>query len=63
MKDNQVPFGKTAYEIIQEATAEFTYPVCYDFPFGHIDDNQSVILGMNYNLSVTLEGGVLRNSE
>ncbi len=63
MRDNQIPFGKTAYEIIQEATAEFTYPVCYDFPFGHIDDNQSIILGMNYNLSVTLDGGVLRISE
>ncbi len=63
MNDNEISFGKTAYEIIQAATAEFSYPICYDLPFGHIHDNQSVILGMNYTLSVTPSGGVLRNSE
>lgn len=45
MKDNTVPFGKTAYEIISETVKEYNYPVCMGFPAGHIDDNRVLILG------------------
>ena len=53
MKDNPVPFGKTAEEIIWDAVKEFDYPVCFNFPCGHIDDNRSLILGRNASLKVT----------
>jgi len=52
MKDNQVPFGKTAEEIIAEAVAEYDYPVCYHFPAGHVPDNRALILGREALLSV-----------
>lgn len=56
MNDNQVPFGKNAEEIIAEVTSEYDYPVCFDFPAGHLDDNRALILGMETTLSVQKDG-------
>ncbi|MES2619323.1 MAG: LD-carboxypeptidase [Bacteroidota bacterium] len=53
MHDNQVPFGKTAYEIIAEHVSEFNYPICFDFPAGHIEDNRALVIGKNYQLKVS----------
>ena len=52
MKDNTVPFGKTAEEIIADVVAEFNYPVCFGFPAGHITDNRALKLGINHQLSI-----------
>jgi muramoyltetrapeptide carboxypeptidase len=52
MRDNTIPFGKTAEEIIIEAVTEFNYPVCFGFPAGHIDDNRALILGQKVKLTV-----------
>lgn len=53
MRDNAIPFGKTAEEIIQEAVSEYNYPVCFGFPAGHIPDNQSLIMGKKIRLEVS----------
>jgi muramoyltetrapeptide carboxypeptidase len=47
MRDNEIPFGKTAQEIIFEAVSEYSYPVCFDFPAGHGEENGALILGRN----------------
>jgi muramoyltetrapeptide carboxypeptidase len=39
MKDNTVPFGKNAREIILERTRKYDYPVIFDFPAGHGEEN------------------------
>ncbi len=52
MKDNKVAFGCTAYDIIAEHVAEFKYPVCYNFPAGHIEDNRTLVIGRKYSLQV-----------
>lgn len=52
MKDNESPFGKTAYEIIADAVKEYDYPVCYGFPAGHKEKNKTLILGRQANLSI-----------
>jgi muramoyltetrapeptide carboxypeptidase len=52
MKDNAIPFGKTAAQIISETVAEYHYPVCFDFPCGHIHDNRSILLGADALLEV-----------
>jgi muramoyltetrapeptide carboxypeptidase len=52
MKDNPDPFGKDAYEIIEEAVKEYKYPVCYNFPAGHEPDNFAIFLGKKATLKV-----------
>ncbi len=52
MNDNDIPFGKTANEIVAEAIKQFDYPVCFDFPAGHIKDNRALILGRTIKLNV-----------
>lgn len=45
MNDNAIPFGKTAVEIIAEAVAQYDYPVAFNFPAGHLDNNNTIVLG------------------
>jgi muramoyltetrapeptide carboxypeptidase len=56
IKDNPIPFGKNAYEIIAEHLQNFDYPVCFDFPAGHIADNRAIGIGKTYKLRVNSEG-------
>ena len=52
MNDNTIPFGKSAIEIIAESVSEYDYPVAFNFPAGHIDNNNTIILGQNANLTI-----------
>lgn len=52
MKDTERPFGKTAYEIIQDAVKEYDYPVCYGFPVSHGKENYAIKMGVGYKLKV-----------
>lgn len=52
MKDNTVPFGKNAYEIIADAVSDYDFPVLFDFPAGHCEPNLPVILGRKISLNV-----------
>lgn len=55
VKENDEPFGKTFYEIIAEHTAEYNYPICYDFPLGHEAINWTIPCGRVATLSVDNE--------
>jgi muramoyltetrapeptide carboxypeptidase len=52
LKDNDIPFGQTAAQIIQDQVQNYDFPVCYNFPAGHLEDNQALILGKMVNLNV-----------
>lgn len=45
MHDNTIPFGMTAKEIIAEKVQEYGYPVIWNVPAGHIEDNRAIVLG------------------
>lgn len=52
MNDNEIPFGRTAEEIVSEAVSEYDYPVCFGFPAGHINDNRPLIMGAEIEMEV-----------
>lgn len=55
MHDNDTPFGSNVIEIILEAVKDYNFPVCFDFPAGHIDDNRALVLGREHQLSIATE--------
>ena len=52
MHDNEIPFGKTAKEIILDCVSEYDFPVIFNFPAGHLDDNRAMIFGRKVTLDV-----------
>ena len=60
MKDNDSPFGKTAGQIILDAVRDYHFPVCFDFPSGHIPRNLSLMLGADYQLEVGASNRLIR---
>ncbi|MDP2423247.1 MAG: LD-carboxypeptidase [Bacteroidales bacterium] len=53
MRDNNIPFGKTAEEIIHEAVKDYQYPVLMGFSAGHEALNNTLIMGRNIILEVS----------
>ena len=56
MNDNTICFGKTAEEIILDSTKDYDFPICFGFPAGHLDDNRSILLGIDSVLKITANG-------
>ncbi len=56
MHDNTIPFGKTAAEIILDIVADRDFPVCFDFPAGHVQDNRAMIFGRKVALEIHESG-------
>jgi muramoyltetrapeptide carboxypeptidase len=59
MRDNAVPFGQTAYEIIDHYAQRYDFPVGYNFPIGHEAANEAVVVGRPVTLTVGLAGSRL----
>jgi len=45
MHESSLPIDMTAREIIAENVKEYGYPVIWDYPAGHIDNNLALVLG------------------
>ena len=46
---------QTIEEMFAEAVKNYSYPVCFNFPAGHIDYNLPLLLGENITLEVSAE--------
>ncbi len=53
MQDTDRPFGKKIYDIINDIVKEYNYPVCYNFPVGHGNENVALKVGLKHKLSIT----------
>jgi muramoyltetrapeptide carboxypeptidase len=47
-----IPFGETPEQVIWELVKEYKYPVCFNFPVGHIEDNRAMVVGKSATLVV-----------
>ena len=52
MNDNTIPFGKTAEEIIRDVVSEYAYPVAFNIPAGHINENLPLLFGKKASFTV-----------
>ena len=55
LKDNEISFGSSLPEMVLKFVEEYDYPVCFDFPAGHIENNHALILGGTVTLCVEQE--------
>ena len=62
MKDGEISFGKNANEIIADSVANYSYPVCYNFPSGHESPNMPLIFGRKARLIVDIKNSSLHFS-
>ena len=60
LKDTERPFGKNIYDIVLELVAEYDYPVCFDFPVSHGDDNVALKHGIKHKLIIANDGVLLK---
>jgi muramoyltetrapeptide carboxypeptidase len=60
MKDNETPYGSEAYDIIAEHVSDYDYPVWFNFPAGHVEDNRALVMGATYKMYPENENMVLK---
>jgi muramoyltetrapeptide carboxypeptidase len=53
VKDTDRPFGKSIDEVISDIIKPFSYPVCFNFPLGHVKENYALKIGGKYQLEIT----------
>lgn len=51
MKDNDIPFGQSVKQIVMDIVKDYNYPVCFDFPAGHLPNNTALVFGKLLHLS------------
>lgn len=56
MLDNDIPFGKSVYEIIHEHLSGLNIPVCFGFPSGHEPENVALPFGRKAHFEVSPKG-------
>jgi muramoyltetrapeptide carboxypeptidase len=59
LRDNIVPFGSTAEEIIDSYARHYNFPVGYGFPIGHEATNMALVVGAEAQLVVESSGARL----
>lgn len=58
--DPEEDFGYSLHEMLMEKVKEYTYPVCFDFPVGHVKENYALKCGVNHQLMVSQSGTILQ---
>lgn len=53
-------FGKSLQEMVMEKIKPYHYPVCFDFPVGHVKENYALKCGVRHKLIVAETGTILK---
>jgi muramoyltetrapeptide carboxypeptidase len=50
--EEKIPFGQSPEQVIWELVKGYDYPICFNFPTGHINDNRTMVLGKSVSLKI-----------
>lgn len=59
IEEAKIPWGKSIEETIYDIVSEYTYPVCFNFPAGHVSDNRAFYIGREAQIDVSDNRAVL----
>lgn len=59
IRKNTTPWGSSIEELILDVVAEYEFPVLFNFPAGHEDNNYALILGKTIELSISKESSLV----
>jgi len=59
MKDLDEPYGKSVEEIIFDSVREYNFPVAFQFPAGHSQENFALKMGAEITLEITDSGSFI----
>ena len=60
LNETKIPWGKKAVDIISDAVSGYSYPVFFNFPAGHINDNRAFYIGAGAKIELKGSRAVLR---
>ena len=60
MKETKTLWAKSIETIVMDAVSEYNYPVVFNFPAGHINDNRAFYFGRKAELTCQNESNILR---
>lgn len=60
MNDNTIPFGKSAEEIVIDITKEYNFPIFFNFPAGHLNNNLAIKLGQHATFEIIQNGVIFK---
>ncbi|HEX2975157.1 MAG TPA: LD-carboxypeptidase [Bacteroidales bacterium] len=59
MEDSKIAWGMSIEETIMDVVKDYDYPVYFNFPAGHVADNQAFYIGRNSKISIKRDRALL----
>lgn len=59
MKVNTTPWGTSVQQLILDVLADYDFPIAFNMPAGHEEDNRAMILGRTIELKVTKDAATV----